>query len=266
MKEDDDALALVRDLVRRERADDAALEAIARGEANDESAALERHAASDQEVAALLAASRPLGPDVERAIASRIAPATPSAKKRASSMAGRITPLVGGLALAAAVVLYVAAGRPTEVPHALLPDYALAASSEQSMRGAPEKAGAVLHLHGRPDAPFEIIARPTSAAGTRVVAYLFAIGEGEPNPVDASVEIAPGGAIRIRGEARALAGARELRLVIGDRALRRRAFSRAGRQERRARPRARRLDRTGLAKFNSARDAAAKGGILRGPK
>lgn len=211
MKENDAALALVRDHLRRERADDAALEAIARGEASDESATLERHATSDQEIAA----SRPLGPDVEQAIAARIAPARPSAKKRASSMAGRITPLVGGLALAAAVVLYVAAGRPTELPHALLPDYALAASSEQSMRGAPEKAGAVLHLHGRPDAPFEIIARPTSAAGTRVVAYLFAIGEGEPNPVDASVEIAPGGAIRIRGEARALAGARELRLVIG---------------------------------------------------
>ncbi len=219
MKEDDDALALVRDHVRAERADDAALEAIARGEASEESATLERNAATDQEMATLLAASRPLGAGVEQAVATRIAkptaPMKPSARRRASWMVGRITPIVGGLALAAAVVVYVAAGRPKDVPHAMLPDYALAASSDQSMRGAPEKAGAVLHLHGRPDAPFEITARPANAAGTRVVAYLFAIGEGEPNPIDANVEIAGEGAIRIRGQARALDGARELRLVIG---------------------------------------------------
>ncbi len=62
--------------------------------------------------------------------------------------------------------------------------------------------------------PFEILARPASPP-PKVVAYAFAIGERDPDPIEATTELLPDGTIRIRGVARALQGAREARLVIG---------------------------------------------------
>jgi hypothetical protein len=90
----------------------------------------------------------------------------------------------------------------------------VSASSDQTMRGPAEPASNRLRLHSG-DAPFEIVVRPATTSGGKVVAYVFAIGEGEPNPVEANVEIAPEGSIRIKGRTRALDGAREVRIVIG---------------------------------------------------
>jgi hypothetical protein len=62
---------------------------------------------------------------------------------------------------------------------------------------------------------FELVVRPTARVPTKVVAYLFAIGEGEPNAVDAKIVVTPEGEVHITGRGRALAGAREVRVVVG---------------------------------------------------
>ena len=120
--------------------------------------------------------------------------------------------IAGSLALAASVALYFGVREPA-LSGVLLPDYSVVASSQKEMRGADE-ARPSLELRGGPDAEFEIFARPAATTG-KVVAFAFAMGEEEPNPIDAKVEIAPEGAVRIRGRARALGGAREVRIVLG---------------------------------------------------
>lgn len=132
---------------------------------------------------------------------------------------------VGAAALAAALLLYVAFREPA-LSGPLLPEYSVAAS-ETETRGTADAQAAppppappapaappALVLRGGKDADFEIVARPATAA-KKVVAYAFAIGEGEPNPIEATIEVAPEGAVRIRGRARALEDAREVRVVLG---------------------------------------------------
>jgi hypothetical protein len=113
------------------------------------------------------------------------------------------------LAAAAAVAVYVGIGR-RAAGHPPLPEYAVA-----RFELAP----------GR-DAPFEIDAIPAASVATKLVAFAFAMGttggataggegDSEPNPVDAKVEIAPDGAVRIKGRGRALEGSREVRVVLG---------------------------------------------------
>ena len=231
MKDDDarDALSLVRDHVRAERADDAALEALAGGDESSPLAVkLVERAANDREAAALVDASRPLGADAEERIAARLSPkpsvtaSAPADPARAAApKPGRVLAFVrrnavyaAPLAVAAAVLVYVGRGDPT---HASLPDYSVAATSEKEMRGADVAAAphTQLELRGGTDAVFELVVRPATTVPIKVVAYVFAIGEGEPSAVDAKIEIAPEGAVRINGRARALAGAREVRVVVG---------------------------------------------------
>jgi hypothetical protein len=105
------------------------------------------------------------------------------------------------LAMASALLLYFGLVKRRVAEHAALPEY-----------DAPRvEVGA-----GR-DAPFELRAVPSSPAAVKVVAFAFAMVEGDadPNPVDAKVEIGSDGAVRLAGRARALEGAREVRLVIG---------------------------------------------------
>jgi hypothetical protein len=123
-----------------------------------------------------------------------------TATKASTNGALRLALVAGALALAA-VLFWVIAGRNGETGRSPLPDYVAASPSS-------------LRLHAG-DAPFEIVVRPATMPATKVVAYAFAIGEGEPNPVEAKVEIAPEGSIRIRGRARALERAREVRVVVG---------------------------------------------------
>jgi hypothetical protein len=111
----------------------------------------------------------------------------------------RATILVALLAAVAAVAVYVGLGR-RAAGHPALPEYAV-----PRFELAP----------GR-DAPFEIAAVPAAPVATKLVAFAFAMGGGdaEPNPVDAKVEIAPDGAVRIKGRGRALDGSREVRVVL----------------------------------------------------
>jgi hypothetical protein len=248
---DDDALARIREHVRADRKDDAALEAIARGEAEVEPGAeLVERAQGDAEAAAMVEACRPLGDAaVDRvaaaALADRSAPrgaATPEPEPKLKPEPApepklkpepepepkskpkpkpksvvvpflrRAAIYAGPVALAAAVLVFVGLREPAPSGR-LLPDYSVVAGSQKEMRGADD-ARPALTLRGDPDAEFEILARPATATG-KVVAFAFAMGEAEPSPVDANVELAPEGAVRIRGRARALYGAREVRVVLG---------------------------------------------------
>jgi hypothetical protein len=228
----DDVLAQIRDHVRAERSDDAALEAIARGEAKaDAVAALLERADGDAELAAIVAGCEPLDdaaaeriavavkPAAAERIAAAVKPAAAARPAEALRAPTKVVPFArraaiyaGPVALAAAVLVFVGLRDPAP-SGALLPDYSIVASSQKEMRGADD-ARPALTLRGGPEAEFEILARPATATG-KVVAFAFAVGEGEPNPVDATVELAPEGAVRIRGRARALDGAREVRVVLG---------------------------------------------------
>ena len=113
---------------------------------------------------------------------------------------GALAAVVAAVLLAGVVYLSRDAGS-----HTSLPGYALA--SVGSAQGS-------LELGAR--APtFELVVRPSAPVPTKIVAYVFAIGEGEPNAVDAKIDVTPAGEVRITGRARALAGAREVRVVVG---------------------------------------------------
>lgn len=107
------------------------------------------------------------------------------------------------LASAAALLVYLARDGGAQP---VLPDYAISATGESQGR---------LVLPAGGDLPFEVVVRPAARVPTKVVAYVFAIGEGEPNAVDAKVAIDAEGVVRVDGRARALAGAREVRVVLG---------------------------------------------------
>lgn len=216
---DEELLAAVGDRVRSDRAQDTRWEAVARGEATEaELAELERRAKDDPEIAAMLEACRPLGDAAEARIAERlgepkVVPIT-AAKKKAGA-AARVAILAGPIALAAAVLLHVTVGQRAGGPD--LPGYGVSATSEQAMRG-PAAAASSLRIGGGADARFTILARPERAAAERVVAYAFAVPDApgaDPSPLDAKIEVAPEGSVRITGAAHALRGAREVRLVVG---------------------------------------------------
>jgi hypothetical protein len=147
----------------------------------------------------------------------RVRPSATGPKSERTSRWKRITMTAGPLALAAAMLVYVTGERGPQGPE--LPPYSVTASSEHAMRGRTEASE---HLHvakgiGR-DARFELLLRPATAPQGKVVAYAFtfaALGA-EPVPLDAKVEIAPEGAVRLTGASRSLEGAREIRIVVGE--------------------------------------------------
>jgi hypothetical protein len=222
---EDDLVARLRDHARDESRDDALWERLSTGEATAaELADLERRAASEPEVAAMLEAARPLGADAADRIAGRLASraaaggaviaigtrkAGPSASDR---VLRRAATAAVPLALAAALVLYVTSSR--DDAGLVLPEYAISAVGESAMRGPAEPA-ARLRLGEGAASTFEIVLRPTTAVTEPLVAYVFAVGEGEPSPVDAEVHVAGTGAVRVKGAASALGAARELRVVVG---------------------------------------------------
>jgi hypothetical protein len=100
------------------------------------------------------------------------------------------------LILALAVGAYVVFGRGAPTVEARVPEYAASPAALPA------------------SAPFELVLKPASAA-PKIVAYAFGVGDREPNPLDAPIELLPEGVVRLKGSPRALVGAREARVVIG---------------------------------------------------
>jgi hypothetical protein len=238
---EEDVLTRIGAHAREEQKDDARFERVARGTADEaELAELERAAAVDPELAMRLEGSRPLEGRVIERIAARAAAArtTRAAKpsevvttkpvtterphENVHSLRGRWRPRLmtgaGAVALAAAMLLYVMAGPNGGSSEPELPSYTVTATGEQAMRG-PAEPSKRLRVGSGKDARFELVLRPATAPGTKIVAYGFsmmATGDApDASPLDAKIEVAPEGAVRITGRSRMIEGAREIRVVIG---------------------------------------------------
>lgn len=130
----------------------------------------------------------------------------------------RVSPWIGPVALAAAVVLYIGTRGAAEDQPAPLPEYTTSARGDQSLRGAPVDAPAAatrLRTTGK-ESSFEILLRPSINAEERMAAWPFTVPASgdEPTPLLADVEVSKEGAVRIRGKGAALEGAREIRVVL----------------------------------------------------
>jgi hypothetical protein len=196
----------LREHVREEARDNEALERIARGEASPgspselEAACAPLDDAAVDRIVAKVEAVRP-GATVVRV--------EPSRWRRRAALAA------GPLALAAAVALYVAGG-PGQPSWVELPAYGVTARGESVERGASDPAPAPRLRVGTGEGTFEVILQPERAIDAPVVAYAFVVAEGgEPQPAPFDVEVAKGGAVRVRGATRALGGAVELRVAVG---------------------------------------------------
>lgn len=155
------------------------------------------------------AAEAPLGDAFVARVTARVAPERPVVV----AWPRRIAKVAAPLALAAAVVLFVATRGGGAGPE--LPGYGITASGEQAMRGSAEPSARLRVGHGAASR-FEIVARPETAVGdANVVAWVFAIEGGEAQPVDARVDVSKEGAVRVSGDARVLGSANEVRIVVG---------------------------------------------------
>lgn len=134
-----------------------------------------------------------------------------------SSWRRRLVLAAGPLALAAAMIVYVTAQRGPTAPE--LPLYTVTATGLEETRGPAEGASRLrLPRTAARTARFELLLRPAAAPHEKVVAYAFTFGAGgssEPAPLEAKVEIAPEGVVKLSGPTRVLDGASEIRVVVG---------------------------------------------------
>jgi hypothetical protein len=140
------------------------------------------------------------------------------ASRSPSTWKRRLVLVAGPLALAAAMVVYVTGQRGPTI--ADLPAYTVTATGDPA---APDGGEAQARLRlpkagARRGARFELLLRPAGVPEGKVVAYGFTFEApgSEAVPLDAKVELGPEGAIRLTGAPHALAGAREIRIVVGE--------------------------------------------------
>lgn len=161
-------------------------------------------------------AARPLDDDAIDRIVAKAAPSpksTPKANAKVIAFPRWLTRYAAPLAVAAAVVLFVAT-RDHGENGPVLPGYGVTASGQQALRGDAPKTS-TLRIGKSVASRFEIVARPDTAIGdAKIVAYVFAMEGGEPVAVDAKVDVSKDGAVRVTGDARALGAAKELRIVL----------------------------------------------------
>lgn len=199
-------------------------EAHLRGELSAEEAAeSEREALLDPEVAVLLAAHRPLDAAVRERIASALASRLAASQGRPvgrvlegpTRWRRRTAGAVTALALAAATALAVSKGTSIES----LPSYALEVSGEQETRSGSRASeprdAATCTLRAGDDGSFELLARPADRVGGAIAVQAFLVKGGEVTPWPGHLEVSPNGSVRVLDSSLALAGASELRLVIG---------------------------------------------------
>lgn len=160
-------------------------------------------------------AAKPLDEGAVDRIVAKVSPAAKAAKVAPVIAFPRwARTYAAPIAVAAAVVLFVAT-RDHGGDGPILPGYAVTASGEQALRGdAPRTT--TLRVGKAAASRFEIVLRPdTSVGDAKIIAYAFVMEGSEPTPLDAKVEVAKEGSVRITGDARALGASRELRVVVG---------------------------------------------------
>lgn len=184
-------------------------------EAKDIVARVGAHVREERDAEPEPEAAKPLGDDAVDRIVAKVAPPvkTEPAKVIAFPRWARI--YAAPIAVAAAVVLFVAT-RDHGGDGPVLPGYAITASGEQALRGDTPKS-TTLRVGKSAASRFEIVLRPDTSVGeAKIVAYAFLIIEGgEAAPLDAKVEVSKEGSVRIAGDARALGTSNELRIVVG---------------------------------------------------
>ena len=141
------------------------------------------------------------------------APGTPTPDRGSSGTAGessnvrRLTPRrmiawAAPLALAAGLVFWLGQ---TRTRLETLPEYAMVVQgSDQVMRGPAEGSGKL--TAGGADARFELVARPATRIDGELTAKAFAVRDGAPSPLEASVDVSEEGAVRVVGTRDALRG------------------------------------------------------------
>ncbi|HEY8075485.1 MAG TPA: hypothetical protein VIF62_15280, partial [Labilithrix sp.] len=155
---DEELFSALRDHVRDERKDDAAIERVARGEDADLDPPLAE-------------AARPLD---ERALDRIVARVAAGQTLRTIPLRRRVAIAAVPLALAAALLLAVGVGSRVGPE---LPGYAITATGAQTMRGET-KPSSTLRLGTAEEARFTVVARPERPVGARVTGYAFAVRAG----------------------------------------------------------------------------------------
>ena len=185
----------------------------------------ERNEEARKDDADLERGARPAGGPVEPVIevapgkAAQVVvvrPAEPQRTGGAATWRRRLVLAAGPLALAAAMVVYV--GGQSGPDHPDVPAYTVTAVGDRAP-GQAYEASTQLRMSkaGGRNARFEVVLRPAKPPQEKVVAYAFTFGASapEPAPLEAKVEIAPDGTVKLSGASRALEGANELRIVLG---------------------------------------------------
>lgn len=173
------------------------------------------HVREERELEPDAEAAKPLDDAAVDRIVARVAPKKDVPAKPAKVYAfPRWARTYGApIAVAAAVVLFVAT-RDHGGSGPVLPGYAITASGEQAVRGDAPKS-TTLKIGKAAASRFEIVLRPdTSVGDAKIIAYAFVMEGSEPAALDAKVEVAKEGSVRISGDARALGTSKELRIVL----------------------------------------------------
>lgn len=193
-------------------------------EENDIVARVAAHVREEREAEPDAEAAKPLGDDAVDRIVAKVAPPAKAASAKASPARAPAKILAfprwartyaAPIAVAAAVVLFIATRNHGAGDGPVLPAYAVTASGEQALRGDAPKTS-TLRVGRAAASRFEIVLRPDTAVGdAKIVAYAFLMEGDDAAPLDAKVEVSKEGSVRIAGDARALGASKELRIVVG---------------------------------------------------
>jgi hypothetical protein len=220
-------------------------ERLARGELSPERvAALERRAEEDEDVKALLIASRPFDAAAKERIAGALADAIAeqrarekdngvSGAKRVAAVASRrqdepqspapapdnvrrlrwrsrVPIVVGAVAIAAAVAFVL---RPSASGD--LPLYAIESSGASSSRAPSTSASSACVLHTSATGSFELVVRANDAVRGAVVAHAFALRGKELVRVASEIDVSETGSVRLSAANETLEDASAIVIVVG---------------------------------------------------
>jgi hypothetical protein len=220
MSNDDEFLRLVAVRARALRADDAALEAVARGELAQEAITLTDEWSGEERIA-LSEACLPFGQAYVDTLVARVRKES-SAGARRHVVSGlvrtvkRPPAVIVSLALAAAIALVTATS--LRERDDALPEVTLRIRSQNSWRSeAPSDDPRAIQL-ASPLARFEVLLRPEKAVPTPIRARAYLVLSDRrvvPAVESVTIDVSADGAVRLRGDGSALDQAVALRVVLG---------------------------------------------------